>query len=403
MRILYLDCLSGVSGDMVVGALLDLGADPARLREGLKSLGLPGWKVEIRRASKGILAGTVFRVALDPGRGGGERNLQEIESIIAGAGLPARARTLALAAFRALAESEARVHGIPVPDVHFHEVGALDAILDIVGAALCIGELAPDQVLVSPLPMARGFIRCRHGLLPLPAPAALDLALGVPICRPPGPTARELCTPTGLAIVRAVATEFGGIPDGVVSGIGYGLGMADLPWPNVLRALMLERTGPEPAERVVLWEANIDDMTAEGLAHALDRAMAEGALDAWLAPVTMKKGRPGFTFGLMCRPDQAEHLGDLILRETTSLGARRSDLGRRVVPRREAEVQTALGPIRCKVAFPPGSPPRVKPEFEDCRRAALRAGIPLAEVLALALAAADSAGLNSPAGHPWPG
>ena len=390
MKTLYLDCFSGISGDMAVGALLDLGADRARVLAGLEGLGLPGWRASITRTTQGILAGTAFRVVLAPEAAGGERSLRDIEALLGGAELPAGARDLALRAFRLLGEAEARVHGLAVEEVHFHEVGAVDAIVDLVGAALCLEDLAPEAVVVSPLPMARGFVRCRHGLLPLPAPATLELARGVPVCRPPGPTVRELCTPTGLALVRAVATGFGELPAGVVAGLGHGLGTAELPWPNVLRAVLLEAEAGAGPDRVVLLEANLDDMTGEALAYALDRMLAEGALDAWLAPIVMKKGRPGFTLGVLCAPGEEARLEALMLRETRTLGVRRSVLERSVVERREVTVATRAGAIRGKVAFPPGASPRFKPEFEDCRRAAQACGLPLHEVVAQACQAAQA-------------
>jgi len=447
MNVLYLDCLSGISGDMTVGALLDLGADPVALRAGLDSLGLEGWRADIRRGMKGVLAGTAFRVELDAAPSGPERSLKEIEIILAGAAISEVARLRARSAFRFLAEAEATVHGISVEEVHFHEVGAADAILDIVGAAICLDLLAPARVVVSPIPMARGFVKCRHGRIPLPAPATLELAKGMPIRRPPSPTVRELATPTGLALAKAMADEYGEIPEGVVQGVGYGLGKADFEWPNVLRAILLEvgvvdsasGLGPDPAwgarggrsanlpcgqspssnpdaesglgpdsawgarggrrarfvrgrspssDIVRLIETNLDDMPSEALAHALDRLMAEGALDAWLTPIHMKKGRPGFTLGALCHPAEGERLAQVILRETTTLGLRFSTLDRVTLPREVVTVTTDYGPIRCKIAQLEGGPAKVKPEFEDCRAAAEGAGVPLSVVTAAALRAA---------------
>ena len=381
MSTLYLDCVSGISGDMTVGALLDLGADPEALRSGLASLALEGWTAETRKGMKGALSGTAFRVRLDPEAGGAERTWPDIRALIEGAAVPERVRRIALAAFRHLAEAEGSVHGIPPEQVHFHEVGAVDSIVDIVGAAICLDQLAPGRVVVSPIPMARGFVRCRHGLIPLPAPATLALAQGMPICRPPQPTTRELATPTGLALAKAAAEDFGDLPVGVVRKTGYGLGQADLPWPNVLRAVLLDEAScvGDP-DKVLQLEANLDDMTAEALAHALDRLMAEGALDAWLTPIHMKKGRPGFTLGMLCRPSEGERFAALVLRETTTLGVRYGTLDRRILPREMQTVATKHGVIHCKLARLADGSVRIKPEFEDCRKAAEAVALPLSAV-----------------------
>ncbi len=388
MSILYLDCVSGISGDMTVGAMLDLGADPETLMDGLASLGLPGWKASHGRGMKGVLAGTSFAVELDPAAQDVERNLPEIEGLIAKSGISDRAKERSLKAFRLLAEAEGSVHGIPPEQVHFHEVGAADSIVDLVGAAICVDALAPDKVIVSPIPMARGYVRCRHGLIPLPAPATLALAKGVPICKPPLPTTRELATPTGLAIARAFADRFAELPEGTVRRIGYGLGKANFQWPNVLRAILLDEMATDEAQTVRQIEANIDDMSSETLAHALERLMAEGALDVWLTPVHMKKGRPGFTLSVLCGTADGDRLAQVILRETTTLGVRFSTLQRAILPRETLTVQTAYGPIRCKVAHMEGLPPKVKPEYEDCKRAAEAARKPLWVITEAALMAA---------------
>lgn len=388
MSILYLDCVSGISGDMTVGALLDLGVSPDVLMEGLASLELPGWKASHGRGIKGVLAGTSFSVELDPKAQDAERNLPEIERLIVRSRISERAKERSLKAFHLLAEAEGSVHGLPPEQVHFHEVGAADSIVDLVGAAICVDSLAPAKVVVSPIPMARGYVRCRHGLIPLPAPATLALAKGVPICKPPMPTTRELATPTGLAIARAFADEFAELPEGTVRRLGYGLGRANFPWPNVLRALLLDESETADAKTVRQIEANIDDMSSEGLAHALERLMAGGALDVWLTPIHMKKGRPGFTLSVLCPKSESDRMAQMILCETTTLGVRYSDLQRTILLRDIITVQTPFGPIRCKVARMEGLPPKVKPEYEDCSRAAEDAGRPLWVVTEAALIAA---------------
>ncbi|MBP1626056.1 MAG: hypothetical protein H6Q00_531 [Holophagaceae bacterium] len=388
MKLLYLDCVSGISGDMTVGALLDLGLDTEAFRASLTSMGLEGWDPVWSRARKGVLAGTAYRPTPRPGLVEPERHLAEIEALILAARLPEPVVQKSLAAFRLLAEAEARVHGVPVETIHFHEVGAGDAILDIVGAALAIHLLAPDRVLASPIPMTRGWVRCRHGRIPLPAPATLALAEGVPITRPPQPLMRELATPTGLAIARTMTDGFGELPEATLLRSGYGLGKAELPWPNVLRAILLE-TPDAGSDRVALLEANLDDMSPEALAFATEQLLAAGALDVWLTPILMKKGRPAQTLSLLCEPEATERFAMAILRETSSLGVRHRVLDRTVLPRELVPVETRFGTIRCKVARLEGQI-RIKPEFEDCRSAALSGGIPLAEVQEAALAAFHS-------------
>ncbi|WP_005038194.1 nickel pincer cofactor biosynthesis protein LarC [Holophaga foetida] len=385
MKLLYLDCVSGISGDMTVGALLDLGLDTEAFRAGLASLGLDGWDPAWSKARKGVLAGTAYRPTPRPDLVEPERHLAEIEALILAARLPEPVVQKSLAAFRLLAEAESRVHGVPVETIHFHEVGAGDAILDIVGAALAIHLLAPDRVLASSIPMTRGWVRCRHGRIPLPAPATLALAEGVPITRPPQPVMRELATPTGLAIARTMTDGFGELPEATLLRSGYGLGKAELPWPNVLRAILLE-TPDAGSDQVALLETNLDDMTPEALAFATERLLGEGALDVWLTPILMKKGRPGHTLSLLCPSEAMERFAGSILRETSSLGVRHRILERTLLPREQIPVETPYGTVRCKVAHLEGKQ-RVKPEYEDCRAAALASGASLAHVQEAALAA----------------
>jgi len=388
MKLLYLDCASGISGDMTLGALVDLGASMDAIQAGLASMEVAGWKATARKAMKGPLAGTAFRVEVDESLSGGDRSLPDIEALIHKAKLSERARTLALRAFRMLGEAEAAIHGTTLDQVHFHEVGAADSIVDIVGSAIALDLLGIDEVIVSPIPMSRGHVKCRHGLIPLPAPAALLLARDMPICKPPAPTLRELSTPTGLALAKAFASAFGEMPEGIVRAVGCGLGGHNLPWPNVLRAVLLESTIDVQTDRVMLLEANLDDMTGEALAFAQEQVLEAGALDVWLAPIQMKKGRPGFIFSVLCEPREANRLSGLILRETTTLGVRRRVLERTILSRETITVETRFGSIRCKISRLEDGSVRVKPEFEDCRTIALASGTSLAVVSAESLAMA---------------
>lgn len=388
MKVLYLDCASGISGDMTVAALLDLGADVDVMMKGLESMKVPGWRAAAKKAMKGPLAGTAFRVEVDETASGGDRSLPDIETLINGADISEGAKILALSAFRKLAEAEAAIHGTTIEHVHFHEVGAADSIVDIVGAAIAVDQLAPDRIVVSPIAMSRGHVRCRHGLIPLPAPAALELAKGIPIRRPPMPITRELATPTGLALAKAFASEFGEMPEGTVSAVGTGLGHAEFPWPNVLRAILMETQDAQPTDQVVQLEANLDDMTAEAMAYVLESALSKGALDAWLVPIHMKKGRPGFIFTVLCKPDDEQACTALILRETSTLGVRRRNLERTILEREALTVTTRFGSIRCKIAHYEGDP-KIKPEYEDCSHAAREHNVPLSAVTNEALLAAQ--------------
>jgi uncharacterized protein (TIGR00299 family) protein len=394
LKTLYLDCASGISGDMTVAALLDLGASAENLLAALETLGVPGWKASAKKAMKGPLAGTSFKVEVDESASGGDRSLPQIQALIRSSGLTQAVKERALQAFHHLAVAEAAVHGTTLDHVHFHEVGAADSIVDIVGAAFALEELDPEEIVCSPIALSRGHVKCRHGLIPLPAPAVLELARGLPICRPPAPIFKELATPTGLALAKTFATSFGEIPEGRLLATGTGLGHANFPWPNVLRALLIESSAASRKDQVLLLEANLDDMSPEAMAHALERLLDEGALDAWLVPIHMKKGRPGFIFSVLCEPGAGDRLSGQILRETRTLGLRRRILDRAILDRETLTVETRFGPARCKVARLEGLPPRVKPEFEDCRRLAHENHEPLfvieQEVLQKAQQALDS-------------
>lgn len=385
-KILFLDAFSGIAGDMTIAALVHLGVPLATVRAAVAALALPGLELDVVPTQVGAIGARRLQIQAAPQQD--ERHYSEIDRMIAEAPLDRRVSELARAIFRRLAEAESAVHAIPIESVHFHEVGALDAIADIVGAAACFVHLGA-RVIASPLPLGRGLVECRHGILPLPAPATVACLRGVPTYD--AGIDAELVTPTGAAIVATVADGFERWPSFAPELIGWGAGSRQLPdRPNVLRAVLgeaLSRPQADPATHVVL-EANVDDMTGELAAHAIEVLLQAGALDAWAQPITMKKGRPAWTLSALAAADAADRVAETMIRETSTLGVRRLDARRLERPRRTLRVETRFGPISVKVAEGPYGPPQIKPEFDECARAAERAGVPVREVLAEALAAA---------------
>jgi hypothetical protein len=387
MKIAYFDCFSGISGDMVLGALVDAGAILAQMESELRRLQVPGWKISSEKVARHGLAAT--RVKVESSEAHAHRSLGDILSLIERAGLPPRIARRASDIFRRLGEAEARVHGVPIEKVHFHEVGAVDAIVDIVGAAAGFEQLGIEAFACSVLNVGSGHVDTQHGRLPVPAPATADLLRGAPTYS--SGIERELVTPTGAAIVAAMAPRFGPQPAMTVGAIGSGAGAADLAeQPNVLRIFVGETAeensghdagGPLDEEIVVL-EANLDDMSPQVYGYFAERVLEAGALDVFSTPVQMKKGRPGQLVTVLCVPQSREALTDLIFRETTTLGVRRSHMQRRCLQRESVAVQTALGSIRVKVARLDGHILNVAPEYDDCRKAAMERGVPLKQVLA---------------------
>jgi len=391
-RILFLDCFSGVSGDMLVGALIDVGVPFHIVRDAIATLGIEGIEVELgARVRSGIVARR-FEVRFDGAQP--ERTWGRIRELLEGAPLPAGARDIALDAFRRLADAEGRVHGMAPEDVAFHEVGAADSIADVVGAAVAFDYLRA-RVVSSPLPMGRGTVRARHGILPLPAPATVYCLRGVPTCD--GGAESELVTPTGACLVATVAREFARWPSMKPKRVGWGSGTRDLPdRPNLLRVVLgepvAEASAATGAEPFVVVETNVDDTTAELVAHAVDALLSAGALDAWTTPIGMKKGRPATMVCALARRASAHELARVLLRETSTLGVRLRGADRIERPRRIVEVDTPFGRIPVKVAGGDGLPENLAPEFDACREAAARHGVAVKEVYAAALRAATDLG-----------
>jgi uncharacterized protein (TIGR00299 family) protein len=371
--ICYLDAFSGLAGDMLVGAFADAGADRDAISCALTGLATGG-VIEWDRVQRRGMSATKFRVSVTEAQK--HRHLSGILKMIHAADLPDTVKANAERVFRVLAEAEAAVHGVPIEKVHFHEVGAVDSICDIVGACLALHLLGIDKVYCSPVNMGSGTVNTEHGILPVPAPATARLLQGRPIYSR-GP-AMELTTPTGAAFVAALTESFGAMPAMSVKSIGYGAGDRDFSeQANVVRVMVGEPSGALESTTVSVIEANIDDASPQVIAYAVDRLLETGALDAIVIPAQMKKGRPGVLLQIVAAPEKREDLVAVLFRETTTLGVRFYSAERRVQPREWIEVRTAHGVVRMKAA-----PTGFAPEYEDARRIAAETGIPLKEILA---------------------
>lgn len=379
-RLLYFDCFSGLSGDMTLGALLDLGLDPEALWQGLGKLDLPGYTASAEQVQKHSLMGTKVRFSISKNQPW--RTYRDIVRLIAQAPLPARVQELSLAMFRLLAEVEAKVHHLPLEEVHFHEVGAMDSILDLVGAALGIHLLGVTQVFASPLPLGRGTITAAHGILPNPAPATALLLEGVPVYGTDMPV--ELVTPTGAAILRGLAAQFTPPPLFTVEKVGYGAGDLDLPnQPNLLRLVLGRSVLPlGRRERILVLETNLDDMLPEWFEHLMAALFRVGALDVAYYPLQMKKNRPGVGLTVVAPVDCREAILETLFSESTTLGVRLLEMERVAVNRWQETISTPFGPLQVKVADI-GGRRRLLPEYEACRALALQHNLPLLEVYRL--------------------
>jgi uncharacterized protein (TIGR00299 family) protein len=385
-RTLFIDASAGASGDMILGALVDLGVPLAHIRRALNSLPLEGWTMRSRKITRCGIAGRKVdvRVKADqPGRG-----WRAIRSIIKRAGLEPAVRERCLAIFRRLIEAEATVHGLPFEKVHLHEAGAADAIIDVVGACVGLERLAPSRIVVSPMTTGFGTVRCAHGDYPVPGPATLLLVRGAPVSA--GAIEAERLTPTGAAILTGIADDWGNLPAMKPLSAGYGAGDRELgSAPNMLRMVLGEVDLPAagPAGKVVVIECTIDDATPQSLAHACERLLEAGALDVFTTAVTMKKGRAGHQLTVMARPQLFEELVRLIFEETTTIGLRYRVQERCELERSLRRVRTPFGQVAVKVAKFGGEAVQAWPEYDDCAEAARRHGVPLRRVQEAALSA----------------
>ncbi|MDA1000412.1 MAG: nickel pincer cofactor biosynthesis protein LarC [bacterium] len=410
MKTLYFDCFAGASGDMLLGALLDLGLPLDALEAQLARLALPGYSLSSKKVIKQGVSATKFDVHVHeahehhthgegiPHHHAHGRSLSQIEALIRESGLSGPVKARSLRAFRRLGEVEAGIHGVPVEEIHFHEVGAVDSIVDITGFFIGLEFLGIERVLSSPLPLGRGFIECAHGRMPVPAPATAKLLEGVSVFD--NGLEGEVLTPTGALLLTECAESFGPVPEMTIHRVGYGAGGMDQPVPNAVRGLL--GTAPAisspdaPPAALTIIEANLDDMAPELIPYVIEKALQAGAVDAFSIPVTGKKGRPGHLLTVLSPNGKREQLARLLFRETTTLGVRYHSAERSVAERDWFEVELEWGKVRIKRGRFEGETINLAPEYEDCRKLAEASGIPLKVILEAASAAARAAAGDRP-------
>jgi pyridinium-3,5-bisthiocarboxylic acid mononucleotide nickel chelatase len=385
MKAAYFDCFSGISGDMTLGALVDAGCPVDVLRAKLQSLQVPGWQISAEKVWKNGMAATYVQVKSE--NTNTHRSLTTILSILEKSNLDKRVKERSSAIFTKLGEAEAAVHDVPVEKIHFHEVGAVDAIVDIVGACIGFEELGFEKFACSALNVGGGTAKMAHGVLPVPAPATARLLMGKPTYS--NGVQKELVTPTGAAIVATLCDTFGPQPAMKVSAIGYGAGTTDLEsQPNVFR-IMVGEVSEQPVDShggmIRVLEANLDDMNPQIVGYVLEKALAAGALDVFVTPVQMKKNRPGTQVTILCKPEDEGKFQEMLFAETTTLGVRSHLVERRALPREFVKVATRFGDVRVKIARVDGRVQHASPEFDDCRKLAEEKNVPLREVMEQAM------------------
>jgi uncharacterized protein (TIGR00299 family) protein len=400
-RILYLDCFSGIAGDMVLGALLDAGLPFDELKRALGSLAISGYEVTTERVLRAGVSATKFRLLEHPAPGTTHpapstqhpapghhphRHLKSIFELIDRSGLSESGRTRAKELFQRLGEAEAAIHQTSIEKVHLHEVGALDSIIDIVGAVFALEWVGADRIVCSPLNVGGGTVQSAHGLFPVPAPATLKLLGSAPVYS--GPVQKELVTPTGALIATSYAASFGPIPEMAVETVGYGAGDRDTPGtPNVLRVIIGRAADRPHGDRVVVIECEIDDMNPQIFGVVMDRLYAAGALEVFYVPVQMKKNRPGTLLTVVAAPERRAALSEIIFKETTTIGLRHNEVERECLRREIVSVDTPVGAVRFKLAWRDGRVVNAVPEFDDCARIAAAGNLSVKEVQAIAIQA----------------
>jgi uncharacterized protein (TIGR00299 family) protein len=377
MRIAYFDCFSGASGDMILGAMIDAGLSPQRLREELRKLRIPTIHLKSKKVLKAGLAATQVTVA---GRNEkrSHRNLKEILRIVERSGVEADVKEKSKEIFERIASVEGKIHRMPIEEIHFHELGGLDSIVDIVGSVWGIRQLGIEKIYVSKVNVGGGFVKCEHGILPVPAPATLSLIKGRPIYS--SGVERELFTPTGAAILTTLGSEFGLMPLINVERIGHGAGRDDLSHPNLLRLIIGTSESTPGIERVVVIETNIDDMNPQFYDYVMENLLAMEVLDLFITPILMKKNRPGHLLTVICPSEKMPSVIEFLLKETTTLGLRWHEEERAKTDREILPLQTKHGRIRFKLARWEGKVVNLSPEYEDCKRLALEKRVPLKEI-----------------------
>jgi uncharacterized protein (TIGR00299 family) protein len=415
MKVLYFDCFSGISGDMTLGALLDLGVSQAHLLESLKALKLEDeYHFDIKKELKNGIMGTLVDVVLHHEEEGHHhdnqhdhhhhehhehhhhhhdeaavahvhdhshehvhRSYKSIVSMIEGSSLNENVKNLSKRIFTVIGEAEGKIHGKPLEEVHFHEVGAVDSIVDIVGTAICIDALKPDKIVFSKIPLSKGFVKCQHGMFPLPAPASLEILKDVPVYFTD--VKFELVTPTGAGIIKALADSFDDSGDMTIEKIGYGLGKKTYEKPNVLRVYLYNEK-KKITDQVIEIDTNIDDMTGEQLGYVMDLLLEAGALDVYFTPIHMKKNRPGIKLSILCSPEKQQELIQMLLTHTSTFGVRYKRMDRDILERDFIEIQVFNDIVHCKIGKLDGMPIKVEPEYEDCKRIAKANSLSIAKV-----------------------
>ncbi|MCX6261643.1 MAG: nickel pincer cofactor biosynthesis protein LarC [Bacteroidia bacterium] len=379
MKVLCYDCFSGISGDMNLGAMIDLGIDILYLRSELGKLNLNGWELVAEKAQRHGITGTIVTVRQTVHEHA-HRHLSDIEKIISGSSLPEVVKQLSMKIFKKIATAEAAIHGIDIEEVHFHEVGAIDSIIDIAGAAICFNALNVGAVYVSEVELGGGFVNCDHGKLPVPAPATAEIIKGIPVRT--GGVDFEATTPTGAAILSVLGTEFGSVSHVKIEKTGYGVGHKDHPAiPNLLRVHLGETSETEGSgHKAILIESNIDDMNPEFYDHISDRLFKAGASDVYCSQIIMKKGRPGVVLNVICEQGLEDMIKEIIFTESTTLGIRTFDFRKDTLAREFGKLNTVYGEVTVKRSFYKGKEVSVKPEYEECRKIASERNIPVKEV-----------------------
>ncbi len=378
MKTAYLDCFSGISGDMLLGALLDAGLPLEVLKQRLQTLPLDNYHLETKQESRSHIFGTKFSVILDS-TDQVPRNLEAIRKIIIKGDLTKTVKENSIKIFDQIAKVEGKIHNISPEEVHFHEVGAIDSIIDIVGTLIGIEYLNLDDLYASRIPLGSGFVKTAHGSIPVPAPATIELLKGIPVYD--SGICHEMVTPTGAALVKNLAHSFGAMPPMVVQSVGYGTGMRDLDErPNLLRILIGDRQADREVETIITLETNLDDMSPEWLGYLMDRLFENGALDVTFSHIQMKKNRPGIQVQVIGKPDQKDGLMDILFRESTTLGVRFQYTQRRVLKRSTQEIESPWGKIQVKKIVNRDGMCFYQPEYEACSHIANKHALPLKEI-----------------------
>jgi len=376
MKAAYFDCFSGISGDMVLGALVDAGLDLGQLESELRRLNLTGYHIRTEETERGGIRATQLKVTAAEEQK--ERNLNDICEIIEKSTLRTSVKIKSKQVFLRLAKAEAKIHGKATEQIHFHEVGAVDALVDVVGAVIALQELGIEKVYASQVHVGTGFVKCSHGLLPLPAPATTELLRGVPIYSTG--IRKELTTPTGAAILTTLCDEFGEMPSMQVEKIGYGAGSRELPLPNLLRVFIGNCPCQYEQDKVVVLETNMDDMNPQFYEHIMESLFHKGAKDVFLTPVYMKKNRPGILLSIIASSDKTGELLEVLFKETTTLGVRISEEKMRRMLKREGKIiNTSYGEVKVKLSFIDGKLRDIAPEYDECKRIAEQYQLPIRE------------------------